>query len=117
MCKLFDYIIIDLCGDSLNTSEMQFGFKKNHSTTMCTVILKEVVSHYMEGNSNVYCCLLDASKAFDKIHYGKLFNMLLSKQISSKVLRLIMNSYNRQEACVSWGDYKSDYFKLTNGVK
>ena len=48
---------------------------------MCTVILREVVSHYLEGNSNIYCCLLDASKAFDKVHYGKLFSILLSKNM------------------------------------
>ena len=45
---------------------MQFGFKKNYSTTMCTVILREVIQNYIEGYSNVCCCLLDASKAFDK---------------------------------------------------
>ena len=40
--KLFDYVIIDICGDSLSTSDMQYGYKNNNSTTMCTVILKEV---------------------------------------------------------------------------
>ena len=58
---------------------MQFGFKENHSTTMCTVIPREVIQNYIEGHSNVYCCLLDASKAFDKVHYGKLFTILLAK--------------------------------------
>ena len=38
--KLFDYIIIDLCGDTLSTSDMQFGYKPNHSTTSCTTVLK-----------------------------------------------------------------------------
>ncbi len=117
ICKLFDYIIIDMCGDVLSTSDMQFGFKKQHSTTMCSVILKEVVSHYIEGNSNVYCCLLDASKAFDKIHYGKLFRVLLDKHISPLVLRLLMNCYVRQCARVSWDNVMSEYFILSNGVK
>ena len=76
--KLFDYVLIDICGDSLSTSDMQYGSKNNHSTTMCTVILKEVIHHYINGNSNVYCCLLDASRAFDKINYGKLFSTLLA---------------------------------------
>ena len=71
--KIFHYVIIDLSDDSLSTSDMQYGYKNNHSTIMCTVILKEVIHHYMNGNSNVYCCLLDASKAFDKIHYGSYF--------------------------------------------
>ena len=37
--KLFDYIIIDLCGDTLSTRYMQFGYKPNHSTTFSTTLL------------------------------------------------------------------------------
>ena len=68
---MYDYVIIELCKTYFSTSEIQFGFKENHSTTMCTVILREVIQNYIEGHSNVYCCLLDASKAFDKVYYGK----------------------------------------------
>ena len=64
--KLFDYIIIDLCGDTLSTTDMQFGYKPNHSTTSCTTVLKNIIKYYLRENSNVYCCFLDASKAFDK---------------------------------------------------
>ena len=49
--KLFDYVIIDLCDDSLSTSDMQYSYKNNHSTTICTVILKEVIHHYINDNS------------------------------------------------------------------
>ena len=117
ICKLYDYVIIELCKDSFSTSEMQFGFKEKHSTTMCTVILREVIQNYIEGHSNVYCCLLDASKAFDKVHYGKLFTILLAKNVSPYVIRLLIDSYVRQQACVSWNGFKSNYFILQNGVK
>ena len=45
ICKLYDYAIIDICGDFLDMCDMQYGFKKNHSTTFCTVVLKELVQH------------------------------------------------------------------------
>ena len=115
--KLFDYVIIDLCGDSLSTSDMQSSYKNNHSTTMCTVILKDVIHHYINGNSNVYCCLLDASKAFDKINYGKLFSTLLQRNINVYCIRLIVDSYVRHISRVSWGNHLSQYFELSNGVK
>ena len=47
---MYDYVIIELCKDSFSASEMQFGFKENHSTTMCTVILREVIQNYIEGH-------------------------------------------------------------------
>ena len=81
--KLFDYVIIDLCGDTLLTSEMQFGFKPKHSTTLCTTLLKEIINYYVRRNSNIYCCVLDASKAFDKIYFDKLFKTLISKKSPS----------------------------------
>ena len=51
----------------LLSSQLQFGFKPGLSTTMCTGVLKAVVSRYLHGGSNVYGCLIDASKAFDTV--------------------------------------------------
>ena len=83
----------------------------------CTTVLKEIIKYYLRGNSSVYCCLLDASKAFDKIHFGKLFKTLISKNLSPLIIRLILNSYIRQEIRVSWGIHMSSYFRLANVVK
>ena len=66
ICKLFDHVILLLFGGQLEASDMQFGFKRGHSTVMCSLIFKEIVDHYLHHGSNVYSCLLDASKAFDR---------------------------------------------------
>ena len=79
ICKLYDNITLCLHGNYLSTSEMQFGYKKGHSTTMCTLIYKEIINQYINNGSDVYSGLPDASKAFDRVHYGKLFRILLSK--------------------------------------
>ena len=89
ICTLFDYVIMHTCNDYLFTSDMQFGFKPQHSTTICSLVYHEIINHYMSNNNNVYSCLLDASKAFDKVHYGKLFHILLNQ----KVLFCIINYY------------------------
>ena len=116
ICKLHDYAIIDISCDSLDTCDMQYGFKKKHSTTLCTVVLKELVQHYREGNSDVYCCLLDASKSFYRIHYGELFTLLLSTKMPVKILRLII-SHVRQSTRISWDNVYTNYFQVLNGVK
>ena len=79
LSKLLDYIILEQYGDLLNSSTRQFAFKSGRSTAMCTVIFKEVVAHYIHRGSPVYACYVDASKAFDKIHLVKLFDILHSK--------------------------------------
>ena len=60
---------------------------------------------------------LEASKAFDKIHFGNTFKTLISKKVPPLVFRLIFNSYIRQEARASWGSHFSGYFHFGNGVK
>ena len=47
----------------------------------------------------IYCylLLLDASKAFDRVEYVKLFNTLSDRKICQLLLRLIMNMYTNQE--------------------
>ena len=58
------------------SSDMQFAHKSQHSTALCSVVYFETLQYYKQ----VYSCLLDASKAFDRIHYGKLFNVLISRK-------------------------------------
>ena len=77
ICKLFDHVILLLFGGQLEASDMQFDSKRGHSTVMCSLIFREIVDHYLHHGSNVYICLLDASKAFDRVHYGTLFRLLL----------------------------------------
>ena len=82
--KIIDYILLEKYEDELRTSGLQFAYKHGHSTTMCTSVLKEVIMHYNANGSNVYACLLDASKAFDRVNHGKLFQLLLDKKYLAK---------------------------------
>jgi hypothetical protein len=51
--------------------------KAEHSTTQCSCVLEEVVDYYVRNASSVCLVLLDASRAFDRIQYVKLFRLLL----------------------------------------
>ena len=44
------------------------GLKK-HSTTMCSFVLTEALEYYNSNRGSVYCVMLDASKAFDRVQY------------------------------------------------
>ena len=54
-------------------------------------------NYFVERKSNVYACLLDASKAFGKVHFGKLFTLLLNRHMPAVYLRLLLDSYSRQQ--------------------
>ena len=78
--------------DSLQTCDMQFGFKSNHSTVLCTAIYIETINHYVNEGSNVYNCLLDASKAFDRVLWGILFKILIERKVTSLFIRLLLDN-------------------------
>ena len=79
LSKILDYIIIiDQQAHSLITSDHQFDFKPNSSTVLCTTMLVGTVQYYDEnGRQPVYVLQLDVSKAFDRVSYSRLFNVLL----------------------------------------
>ena len=52
--------------DAFKTSDLQFGFKPQSSTTKCTFALVETVNYFQQNKYDVYVLLLDATKAFDK---------------------------------------------------
>ena len=49
----------------------QFGFNITHTTVLCTAVYIETINHYMYKGSDVYSCFIEASKAFDRVHWGK----------------------------------------------
>ena len=59
--------------------------------------MMETNSYYNDYGSNVYALVLDASNAFDRVNYCKLFRVLLKRQVSSLVLR--QNKQNTRSSC------------------
>ena len=116
--KLFDVVTLDRYGvEYLNTSDMQFAYKHDHSTTMCTTVMKEIVQHYWHGKSSVYACFVDATKAFDLVSFPKLFSLLLDRGLPIPFLRIILDTYKRQNVSVTWNSMKSNNFNVKNGVR
>ena len=71
--KLLDNVILDIESQKLKTNDLQFGYKGGLSTTTCTTMITETISYFVNKGSNVYGLVLDATKAFDRINYCKLF--------------------------------------------
>ena len=59
ICKIVEIIPMNKCSDVLCTSDQQFAFKANHSTTLCTGILIETATHFVSNNSCLHSCFLE----------------------------------------------------------
>ena len=91
LAKILDIVILNQQADKLKTSDLQFGFKEKSSTTMCTFMALETIEHYKSYGSSVHVLLLDASKAFDRVDYIKLFYKLLNRSMCPLTVRLLLN--------------------------
>ena len=115
--KVLDNIILNIECQNLLTNDLQFSFKADSSTTMCTTMIRETISYFVNKGSNVYGLVLDATKAFDRINYCKLFRILLKRNINPLICRLLLNMYTNQKLRVKWANEFSSEFSVSNGVK
>ncbi len=58
MFKVIDISMLNNSGFKLKISDLQFAYKPGLSTTMCTLIIKEVAEYYKSNGTDVYTCLL-----------------------------------------------------------
>ena len=115
--KLLEAVIKLRIEKYLNVTSNQFGFTPNSGTDMCTYLMKEIIDKFNNIYHRGYICLLDASKAFDRVNHTKLFNKLIARGVPGYIVRLLMNWYSNQKLYAKWGDKKSESFKSTNGIK
>ena len=117
LSKALEWCILLAYKDWFKTSELQFGFKSKMSTSLCTGLLKCVVSRFLHEGSPVFACFLDASKAFDLVNHSILFQRLLEKGFPGYLVRFLLSWYKEQHMCVRWGNKLSDSFAVSNGVR
>ena len=87
--KILDHIIVCTQEESLATSNQQFRYKANLSTSMCSSLVIETI-HYFESKCSPTCvAFIDASKAFDRVRHIDLFNVLSKRNMCALVRRCL----------------------------
>ena len=77
---------------------------------MCTSALKEVAKYYTSRRGQVYCCLLDATKAFDRVRFDKLFEIIIEQNVPVCNARILIDMYTRQRDRTMWEGCFSEFF-------
>ena len=84
------------------TSLNQFGFKKDSGCGPAIYSVTNVVEHYVAGGSTVNVCLVDLSKAFDKMDHSALYLQLMDRSIPVQILSVFENWFSLCMSCVKW---------------
>ena len=117
LSKALEWYILLSYTSYFSTSDLQFGFKRQLSTTLCTGLIKNVVSKFVLAGSQVYGCFLDASKALDRVNHAVLFSKLMERDFPLALNRFLVSWYRSQRMQVRWNNSLSTSFSVTNGVR
>ena len=70
-----------------------------------------------EFQKNIYFCIIDYAKAFDRVDHNKLWKILREMGIPDYLTCLLRNLYAGQEATVRTGHGTIDWFQIARGVR
>ncbi|CAF0993956.1 unnamed protein product [Didymodactylos carnosus] len=82
----------------------QFGFRRGCETKEAIGVMRMLYERCLEHGLDVFICFVDFEKAFDRVNWKKLMEILKKIGVDWKDRRLIKNLYLNQEAIVRVAD-------------
>ena len=95
--------------------DVQAGFRKDRGT-IDQIAISWIIEKTQEIQKNTYFCFIDYIKAFASMDHNKLWKILKEMGIPDYLICLLRNLYAGQEARVSTGHGKTDWFQIRKGV-
>lgn len=121
LCKIFNSILMNRITywiDENNIlNEYQAGFRKQYSTVDNVFNLTNIVQLNKLNGKNTYAFFVDFTCAFDLIPRNSLFYKLANMGLSSKIIRILQQSYDNTSSQIFFRNSLSNSFNVYLGVK
>ena len=95
---------------------VQAGFRKARRNKDLIANIRWIIEKAREFQKNIYFCFIDYVKQFDCVNHNKLWKILQDIRIQDHLTCLLRNLYAGQEATVSTGHGRTDWFQIGKGV-
>ena len=92
--------------------DVQASFRKGRGTKVQIANILWIMEKARESQKNVYFCFINYAKAFDCVDHNKLRKILKEMGIPDHMTCLLRNLYSGQEATVTTGHGKTDWFQI-----
>ena len=121
--KLFETVILNRIkrGVQLYNLELYHPLQNAYRERLCSLMtsftLQETVHHFSERNSKTYCCVLDASSAFDTVWQDDLFYKLFNIGVNGRLWRVLRAAYKNVHSCVFYEGALSPWFSVLQSVR
>ena len=115
--KVFENCLLIIMNEYLETSDSQFGFKKELGCTQAIYTVRSTVDYFTINNSTVNLCTIDICKCFDKLNNHALFLKLMCRNVPRNVILILKCWFTKVFVTVKWKSYLSRTVKLEAGVR
>ena len=103
--KLFENVILNCIKRGIHLCSLITSFT-----------LQETVHHFSGRNSKTYCCVLDASLAFDTVWQDGLFYKLFNIGVNGRLWRSLRAAHKNVHSCVFYEGALSSWFSVLQSV-
>ena len=85
----------------INISKTQFGFRRGDGTREAIGVMRTLCERSLEHDNDIFICFVDFEKAFDRVDWTKLLQILKGLGVDWRDRRLIANLYLNQKSVVN----------------
>ena len=118
--KILERVVYNRLMDYININQIlfrnQYGFRKNHSTSLALISLYDKISAGFDANKHTVGIFLDLSKAFDTVDHAILISKLDHYGIRGLPLAWIQNYLSNKFQYVEYNGFCSLSNKIKCGV-
>ena len=94
-------------------AEEQAGFRAGKSTTEQIFNLRILCEKYLQHQQDLYRVFIDFKKAFDRVWHAALWATMKKYKISTNLIRVIKNLYDKTASAVLFNSSIGDWFRTT----
>ena len=98
-------------------AEEQAGFTAGRTTTEQIFNLRILCEKYLQHQQDLYHVFIDFKKAFDRVWHAALWVTMKKYNISTNLIQVIKNLYNKAASAVLFNSSIGDWFRTTVGVR
>ena len=101
----------------MNISKTQFGFRRGCGTREAIGVMRTLCERSLEHDNDIFICFVDFEKAFDRVDWTKLLQILKGLGVDWRDRRLIANLYLNQKSVVKVMQEFSEDSDIGRGVR
>ena len=115
--KIFEYSLLPFLTKYIRLNSRQFGFRKHTGCLSAIALVKETIFHYNHEKSDVYCGMIDCSKAFDKINWKILLCKLSESDLPRVFVDIVLAMYDNSFVRTRFNGIHGEFWKVGNGTR